>query len=111
MNQKKKISWLAILGLSVGILAVLLLIVPLVIAIITSGLSQAVTTPLMLLLPVGLTGLIISLIARNRIKKYKLNGYNLARLGIIFSLIGSVLGFLLLVLLLLAISSVFGQWV
>ena len=111
MNQTKNRSWLATLGLSIGILEIFLLIVPVVIAIVTSGLSRTVTTPLMLLLPVGLVGLGISLIANHQIKTYGLDRQKQARLGIVFNLIGSVLGFLWLILLLLLVSSVFGQWI
>lgn len=110
MNQTKNRSWLAILGLSIGILETFLLIVPLVIAILTSGLGRSVTTPLMLLLPVGLVGLIISLVANHQIKNHGLDRQKYARWGIVLNLIGSVLGFLWLILLLLLVSSVFGQW-
>lgn len=111
MNKTLNKSWLAILGLSIGILEILLLIATLVIALITLGLGWAVMIPLMLLLPVGLVGLIISLIARDRIKKHSMDGQKQARLGIVLNLIGAILGFLLLILLLLAMSSVFGQWI
>jgi hypothetical protein len=111
MNQTKNRSWLATLGLSIGILEIFLLIVPIVIAILTSGLSRTVTTPLMLLLPVGLLGLIISLIANQHSKNYGLDRQKQARWGIVFNMIGSVLGILWLILLLLLMSSVFGQWI
>ena len=111
MDQTKNRSWLAILGLSIGILVILLLIFPIVMAILTSGLGLVVTTPLMLLLPVSLVALIINLIANHRIKKHGMNGQKQVRLGLIFSIIGSALGFLLLVLLFLAMASVFGQWI
>jgi len=110
MNQTKNISWLATLGLSIGILEIFLLIVPVVIAIVTSGLSRTVTTPLMLLLPVGLVGLVISLVANHQIKNYGWDRQKQARWGIVFNLVGSVLGILWLILLLLLMSSVFGQW-
>ena len=111
MNQTKNMPWLAILGLSIGVLEIPLLIVPLIIALLTNGLSRAVTTPLMLLLPVGMIGVIVSLVANHQIRKHGLDGQKQARLGIIVNLIGSVLGLLWLILLLLLMSSFFGQWI
>jgi len=102
---------LAILGLSLGILEFALLIVPILIAFLTLGLSSAVVIPLALLLPVGLVGLLVSRVPYQRLKEHDPIGQRRAKFGIVFNAIGVVTGVLLLIVFCLLVSSVFGQWV
>lgn len=106
----KTMQWFAILGLSLGILEIFLLIVPIIIGFITLGLGSPVVIPLALLLPVGLTGLIVSRVAHRRLMEHDPIGQRRAKLGIVFNAIGVVIGALLSIIFCLLVSSVFGQW-
>ena len=110
MNQTKNRSWLAILGLSIGILEFFLLIVPIVIGFRTLGLGDGVVIPLALLLPVGLVGLIVSWVAYRRLNEHDPISQRRAKVGVVFNAIGVVIGVLFLVIFCLLVSSVFGQW-
>jgi hypothetical protein len=82
------------IGLIFGICEGVFLILALLFMTIFQGFDRYSLQPLALLIPFGLTGLIVSSIAITQLRDKDTKERKLARLGFVFSIIGTVIGIL-----------------
>jgi len=85
---------LSAIGLMFGICEGVLLILAVLFMTIFQGFNRYSLQPLSLLIPFGLIGLIVSMVAVIQLRQKDTKVRNLARLGFVFSIIGVVIGIL-----------------